>query len=219
MTDKAAVRAMIKSARAALTTAEREYARDAIRRLVLSHCAAARIPPGSRIAAYEPLATEPGSVELLAGLTEAGYQVIVPLTLPDRDLDWLPWKSPATLETDRSVVDRPAAELPVPDQPSPGPGLAGPSADRLGLAAIASAALVLVPAFAVDGNGHRLGRGGGSYDRALSRVSAGIPVAALLYRDELLDSVPTDVWDRPVSAVVTPSGWVELTPVGPRNSR
>ncbi|MDQ2837863.1 MAG: 5-formyltetrahydrofolate cyclo-ligase [Actinomycetota bacterium] len=197
MTDKAAVRARIKSARAALTTAERDQARDAIRTLVLSHCAATRIPPGSRIAAYQPLATEPGSAELLANLTEAGYQVIVPLTRPDRDLDWLLWKSPAASEPDRSADP----------------------ADRLGLAAIAGAALVLVPAFAVDRHGHRLGRGGGSYDRALSRVPTSTPIAALLYRDELLDAVPNDVWDRPVSAVVTPAGWVELTPVGPRNSR
>jgi 5-formyltetrahydrofolate cyclo-ligase len=77
----------------------------------------------------------------------------------------------------------------------------------LGVTAIASAGFVFVPALAVDGRGNRLGRGGGSYDRALGRVTAGVPVVALLYDDELVDEVPVDVWDRPVTGALTPSGW------------
>jgi len=52
----------------------------------------------------------------------------------------------------------------------------------------------------------RLGRGGGSYDRALGRVPVGTFVCALVYDGELLDEVPREPHDRPVSAVVTPSG-------------
>jgi 5-formyltetrahydrofolate cyclo-ligase len=61
-----------------------------------------------------------------------------------------------------------------------------------------------VPALAVDRAGNRLGRGGGSFDRALARVGPLIPVIALLYDDELLDQVPAEPHDAPVRSVVRP---------------
>ena len=64
--------------------------------------------------------------------------------------------------------------------------------------------VVLVPALAVDGRGSRLGRGGGSYDRALARVFGLVPTIALLYDDELLDHVPAEPHDRAVRAVARP---------------
>ena len=182
MTDKTSLRATVAATRAAATEQQRARDRAAIRAHVLAGCRAGRVRPGSLIAAYEPLRTEPGSTELLAALVAAGHRLIVPVTLADRDLDWSSW-------------------------PPAGDG----ERPRLGLDAIAAAALVLVPAFAVDPAGHRLGRGGGSYDRALARLPAGTPVAALLYRDEVLPEVPVDSWDRPVSSVVTPDGWHDLT--------
>ena len=50
----------------------------------------------------------------------------------------------------------------------------------------------------------RLGQGGGCYDRALGRVPVGTFTCTLLYDGELLDQVPSDAHDRPVTAVVTP---------------
>lgn len=132
---------------------------------------------GRRIAAYLPLRTEPASTALLDGLVGLGAEVIIPVLLPDNDLDWEVWNGGGT---------------------------------RLGVDAIASAVLVLVPALAVDRTGVRLGRGGGSYDRALARVAAGVPTVALLYDDEVVPSVPREPWDVPVSAVATPTGWTDL---------
>jgi 5-formyltetrahydrofolate cyclo-ligase len=174
-----------------MTAADRAAARSAIRGHVLSYCARA-LPTAASIAAYRPLRTEPGSSELLTELAARGHRVMVPVTLPDRDLDWA-WLDPA-----------------LPTEP--------PRDSRLGPTAVASASLVLVPACAVDRHGNRLGRGGGSYDRALGRLPDDVVVAALLYVGEWVDAVPTDEWDRPVSAVVTPAGWIELTPTGRRNS-
>lgn len=180
MTSKASVRAAIQASRASMADEQRQAQRAAIRDRVLDTCAELALPPGCRVAAYQPLRTEPGSMELLAALRHAGYQVLVPITLADRDLDWVSW--------------------------APDPHFSA----RLGVDAVGSAALVLVPAFAVDRVGHRLGRGGGSYDRALARVARGTPVAALLYDGELLDDVPVDDWDQPVSAAVQPSGWTTV---------
>lgn len=78
-------------------------------------------------------------------------------------------------------------------------------------AAIAGVDAVLVPALAVARDGTRLGRGGGSYDCALRRVPAGVPVAALLFDGEVLEHLPADEWDVPVTAYVTPAeGWRTL---------
>jgi 5-formyltetrahydrofolate cyclo-ligase len=131
------------------------------------------------VAAYEPLRTEPGSVGLLTALHAAGSRVLVPRTLADRDLDWVPW-SPS------------------------GPG------EALGLEAIATADAVLVPALAVARDGTRLGRGGGSYDRALPRRRPDAVLAAIVFTDELVQSLPHAPWDVRVAAAVTPAGWVEL---------
>ena len=64
--------------------------------------------------------------------------------------------------------------------------------------------MVLAPGLAVDKRGMRLGKGGGYYDRALAGLD--VPVAALLYDDDLLDEVPHDPHDVPVGMVVTASG-------------
>jgi 5-formyltetrahydrofolate cyclo-ligase len=80
----------------------------------------------------------------------------------------------------------------------------------LGVKAVSGAGLVLVPALAVARDGTRLGRGGGSYDRALRRVPAGVETAALVFDDELRPELPRADWDVTVSAAVTPSGWVAV---------
>jgi 5-formyltetrahydrofolate cyclo-ligase len=56
----------------------------------------------------------------------------------------------------------------------------------------------------------RLGRGGGSYDRALGQVPVGTFTCTLLYDGELLDEVPSARHDRRVTAAVTPSGVTRL---------
>jgi 5-formyltetrahydrofolate cyclo-ligase len=108
------------------------------------------------------------------------HRLIVPVTLPDRDLDWRVYEPP---------TDRPA-----------------PALSPLGVTAIRSADLIIVPALAVDRAGIRLGRGGGSYDRALARVPAGIPIVAAVYADEFVESLPGEAHDRRVTAVVTSDG-------------
>ena len=78
------------------------------------------------------------------------------------------------------------------------------------LDAIGRAEAVLVPASAVAPDGTRLGRGGGSYDRALRRCTPGTPRIALLFDDELVAELPRDDWDEPVTAAVRPLGWTDV---------
>ncbi len=172
--DKQDLRDELLQERRTLTPDQIEAARAAVRAAVLARQAELR---WTSVAAYLPLRTEPGSHELLDELVRRGVRVLVPVTQPDHDLDWV----------------------------------ALPGDEPLGADAIAAVDAVLVPALAVALDGTRLGRGGGSYDRALVRVPAATPVAALLYDTEVLASVPSERWDRPVGAVVTPSGgWRDL---------
>ena len=139
------------------------------------------------VAAYVSMNGEPGTGPLLDGLRAAGKRVILPVLLPDGDLDWAVYRSPDDLVRARL-------------------GLLEPVGERLGPDAIATADVVLVPALAVSATGMRLGRGGGSYDRALGRVPVGTFTCALLYDEEVGVDVPVEPHDRPVGWAATPSG-------------
>jgi 5-formyltetrahydrofolate cyclo-ligase len=160
---------------------------DAARTIAGHLVATPEVRRAATVAAYVAVGTEPGTGPLIEELAAAGKRVLLPVLLPDGDLDWAAYDGPASLVPARL-------------------GLLEPTGHRLGPGAVATADVVLVPALAVDRSGVRLGRGGGSYDRALARVPAGTFVCALVYDDELLDVVPRADHDRAVTAVVTPRG-------------
>lgn len=85
-----------------------------------------------------------------------------------------------------------------------------PDPGHLGVDAITHARVVLCPGLAADSRGARLGRGGGSYDRALARCPTGTLRVLLLHDDELLERVPTAPHDQPVDIVVTPTRILRL---------
>jgi len=64
--------------------------------------------------------------------------------------------------------------------------------------------VVLVPALAYDRKGHRLGFGGGYYDRFLPTLTSSPLLAGPAYAFQLLDALPAEPWDCPVDLVVTP---------------
>ncbi|MDG4833492.1 5-formyltetrahydrofolate cyclo-ligase [Solwaraspora sp. WMMD1047] len=140
---------------------------------------------------YAPVGAEPGGPELPEVLSRAvetgGGRLLLPVLRTDLDLDWGRYTGPGGLV-------------------AAGRGMREPDGARLGRAAIAGAGLVVVPALAVDRAGIRLGRGGGSYDRALARVAPGALIVAALHDGELVDRLPAHPHDRPVHAVVTPTG-------------
>lgn len=62
-------------------------------------------------------------------------------------------------------------------------------------------ALVLMPGLAFDREGHRMGYGGGFYDRFLAAEPH--PTVALCYAFQLLPSLPVEPHDVPVNAVLS----------------
>ena len=64
--------------------------------------------------------------------------------------------------------------------------------------------LLLIPALAVDKSGHRLGQGGGYYDRYLSHTSC--PLAALLLSGQVVPAIPCGERDYLVQWIITGNG-------------
>lgn len=183
---KAGLRRRLLAARAAMPESARAQAGRLIRDHVLGM---PEVGAAGSIAAYYSAGTEPGTHSLIFALWKRGSYVILPVLLPDGDLDWASYEGPDSL--------------------APGPrGMLQPTEPVRGTAAVARAEVVLVPALAVDATGKRLGRGGGSYDRALARVGGQVPTVALLYDAELLPAVPAEPHDRQVRAVARPAAGI-----------
>lgn len=143
------------------------------------------VSASATVAAYCSTGTEPGTERFLAALTNRGSRILVPVLRPDLDLDWAQY-APNALVPGRS-------------------GILEPVGARLGVEAVATADVVVCPGVAGDPTGRRLGRGGGSYDRALTRVGATALRCLMLYDDEVVDRVPTRQHDQLVDVLVTPS--------------
>jgi 5-formyltetrahydrofolate cyclo-ligase len=177
---KSELRHAVVAARAAIGTDRRTAAGAAIAAAGLE-----RWRDLGTIAAYLSVGNEPPTRELVDALTAAGVRVLLPIIDAD-GLDWAAYSGP--------------------DDLARGPlGIVEPTGPRLGVTALTSATVVVVPALAVDRQGNRLGRGRGFYDRALVGVTA--PVVAVLYDEELFDAVPSEPHDRRVDEVLQPRGF------------
>jgi 5-formyltetrahydrofolate cyclo-ligase len=187
--EKAALRTRLLAARGELAAEPRTAAGRAIRDALLER---PEVQMAGTIAAYYSVGAEPDTRGLVYALWKRGSYVLLPLLRPDGDLDWASYEGPD------SLVSGPR-------------GLLEPGETPRGPGAVARADAVLVPALAVDQAGNRLGRGGGSYVRALARVGPVVPLIALIYDAELLDYVPAEPHDVKVRAVVTPAAGVTGT--------
>ncbi|MDI3386584.1 5-formyltetrahydrofolate cyclo-ligase [Streptomyces sp. B-S-A8] len=185
--DKATLRGELLEARRRLPEDDAQEAAAVLARRALE---LDELADAHTVAAYVSVGREPGTRALLDALHARGVRVLLPVLLPDNDLDWGLYTG-----TERLV--------------RAGRGLLEPDGARLGPDAVLGADAVLLPGLAVDARGMRLGRGGGSYDRVLARLAHARvqpPLVVLLYDDEVVARVPEEPHDHPVHAVVTPSG-------------
>lgn len=183
---KRSTRAEVLAARRSRPATGRAAAAAAVQAALADLVRAAR---PTTLTGYAPMAAEPGGPDLpeaLAGALGGDGRLLLPVLLPDLDLDWAEYAGPTSL-----IVNALGPREPV-----------GP---RLGRVAVSEAELLIVPALAVDRSGVRLGRGGGSYDRALARAAPDARIVALLDDGELVDALPAEPHDRRVTAVITPA--------------
>jgi 5-formyltetrahydrofolate cyclo-ligase len=69
--------------------------------------------------------------------------------------------------------------------------------------------LIVVPGVAFDHQGHRIGYGGGYYDRLLPRVKGKKPIVALAFEEQLFESIPHEEHDIPMDIIITDQRVVE----------
>ena len=182
---KKALRRRVRDTRSALDAGDLAQAARGLRDVLL---VAPEVAGAGRVAAYVSVGREPGTGPLIEELSDRGVEVLLPRLQNDGDLDWALYEGPRAL----ARVAR---------------GLLEPTGEQLGLDAVASCDAVLVPGLAVDRGGSRLGRGGGSYDRALARVFT----CVLLHDGEVLDlPVPRAAHDVRVAAAATPTALYRL---------
>lgn len=184
---KRALRAELRERRRNMTTTEREQATSHItahmRDLVTLHHA-------TSIAAYLPANDEPNIRPFLNWAEANGVRVLFPISRDDGLLDWTAGEGQTEYE-----------------------GLFGmpePEGELLAPRAINDVDLIFVPAASVDRRGMRMGWGRGYFDRTLGSMEKCPPVYAVIFDRELVDSVPTEVHDRGVNGVVTPSAIVDF---------
>ncbi|MDQ0768407.1 5-formyltetrahydrofolate cyclo-ligase [Pseudarthrobacter defluvii] len=148
---------------------------------------------------YLGVGHEPPTLPLINALHSSGHKVLLPVCEPGRELSWVFWTPEAGLERSKYA---PILE---------------PAGHRHGPETAGEAAVLFIPATAVDRSGNRIGQGGGYYDKFLGHLATAgkeIPLAAVIYDDDLLPAgrIPAEEFDRPVPAVLTPSGYQPLTP-------
>jgi 5-formyltetrahydrofolate cyclo-ligase len=171
----------------------------------------ARLGRGHTLAAYVSMGSEIPTLPLLGDVLARGARLLVPRLGTGRQIGWS--YMDATDELASPGTRRP-------DEPAAAP--------VLGLDALAAADVILVPAFFIDEEGFRLGRGAGWYDRALTHRSASAAIIGVVYPWEtsarnraaatdraaattpLPRALPRDPHDVPVDIVLTPDDVTRL---------
>jgi 5-formyltetrahydrofolate cyclo-ligase len=184
---KRALRAELRERRRTRTSSKREH--DAAAITANLEELATRLEART-VASYLSLPDEPPTREFVRWAHGRGIHVLLPVSREDGLLDWAPYDGE--------------------DEEMDAIGMPAPTTELLGPIAINDADLIVVPAASVDRGGMRMGWGRGYFDKTLGSMENCPPVYAVIFDDELVDSVPRERHDMPVDGVVMPRGIVPL---------
>jgi 5-formyltetrahydrofolate cyclo-ligase len=145
---------------------------------VLEHIA---FPVGATVSGYWPMNDEIDIRPLLYALAERGHAIGLPVTgRRGEALVFRAWRPGEPLLAGRFGTSHPAGPEVTPD-------------------------VLLMPLLAFDGQGNRLGYGGGFYDRTVARLPAALRIGCA-YAVQELDSLPTGPYDQKLHAIATERG-------------
>jgi len=140
-------------------------------------------PVGAVVSAYWPIRSELDPRPLLSELAARGCRCALPVIVErDAALEFRAWRDGVALVDGPFGTAEPAADAPVvvPD-------------------------IVIVPLVAFDPVGHRLGYGGGYYDRTLAALRDKSKVVAIgyAYAGQAVEALPVDAFDQRLDWLVT----------------
>ena len=187
------LRAAMRSRRQALPASARMQAAESVSQHLLADSAFA----DGYIAGYWAMGGEV-PLHVLQMRLRPGQVWCLPCLEDDGTLRFAPWRPGDALESNRFGI--------------PEPGLS-PDA-RLSAQEMA---VILLPLLAFDVTGHRLGMGGGWYDRSLAfrqHQSAPPRLVGVGYEFQQVQALPAEAWDVPLDAVVTEAGLLACTRAG-----
>jgi 5-formyltetrahydrofolate cyclo-ligase len=186
--DKRALRAELRERRRICTAKERNDSEVGITANLIE---LATRTGSTSVAAYLSTTDEPQTRGFLHWASEHNITVLLPISRADGLLDWAPYNGE---EENSDLI-----------------GMPTPTSEVLGPIAINDVDLIIVPAASVDSSGMRMGWGRGYFDKTLGSMEAKPPIYAVIFDNEYVDAVPTEIHDQPVNGIVTPSGIVTIT--------
>ena len=141
---------------------------------------ASELKGATNIASYISYEFEPETSDINQRLIKDGKKVFLPRLLENNDIQWVSWNGSSENLTKVEKIYEP-----------------------IGDAVEVELDVIILPALHVDRMGNRLGQGGGSYDRALSRSKA-FKIALLHYGELTSEILPVQPHDEKVDATATP---------------
>ena len=174
--DKKELRRSIRERKRAMSEEEIESRSEALRRLFL---ASEAYQNAKTIYGYLPYNQEVRTVSMLEQALKDGKRVAVPKCYGS-EMKFIFLDDLSKVEKGYAGIPEPIADGPVADD---------------------TTALVLMPGMAFDPQGHRIGYGGGFYDKFLA-AEPGHPTLALCYEFQMLPHLETEEYDIPVDYVI-----------------
>ena len=141
---------------------------------------ATELKGATNIASYISYEFEPETSDINQRLIKDGKKVFLPRLLENNDIQWVSWDGSTENLTKVEKIYEP-----------------------IGDAVEVELEVIILPALHVDRMGNRLGQGGGSYDRALSRSKA-FKIALLHYGELTSEILPIQPHDEKIDAAATP---------------
>ena len=174
--DKSALRREIREKKRAMTE---EQIASASARLGELFAASEMYKQAKTIYGYLPYNQEVRTVPMLERAIREGKRVAVPKVFGE-EMKFIYINDLTAVEKGYAGIPEPVSDGPVADDPT---------------------ALVLMPGLAFDKEGHRIGYGGGFYDKFLA-AEPGHPTVALCYAFQMLPEIETEEFDIPVDCVL-----------------
>lgn len=174
--DKAALRKEIREKKRAMTL---EQINDASEKLMELFLTSSLYRQARAIYGYLPYNQEVRTVPILQQALRDGKRVAVPKVYGE-EMKFIWMDDLSQVSDGYAGIPEPIADEPVADDPT---------------------ALVLMPGLAFDPQGHRIGYGGGFYDKFLA-VEPNHPTLALCYAFQMKDQLETEEFDKNVDCVL-----------------